>query len=302
MAIVVIPEKLKTGNDLVEQDYWVGEEPVSTGYPADVSEPTARAEFDTQATADWTVSPLTGEGASWRSEQLSNHSYRFTARYTSSVIGYDGVTPPDPPAAGVFAYSSEFQYQMRSQTLTRQIAAGRKYPTGGQAPDFEGLIGVRNNNGVPTMGSGIPIAVPPVTERVRLIIPNTILTSAYQATIKSLMGKANSVAWSPFFKPSPDGGTTPGFAPNTVALVSATGRPRTILDWEFHFGFADLEEEQVDFKGVSGITKHGNEFIWYYDEPAFLFGTGSDRLVYTKPKYMFIDKFLLSEDMNGLGI
>ena len=280
MATVAYRQSIRATNNRLEADYYVMDDgpPPATA----VTYTDATAAGLAQATSDFGTAPI-----DFDLQQLEgDHSWVYKAMYAGDFAA------PDPPEPGQTTTELEFSYQAQSYLLKNQIhGVGFKTPLA--APDFEFLVGVKNVNGVP-VHEGLQVEVPPETVRVRYVVPNAALTTGFQDGLRAIFGHSNNAAWTPFWRSA-------AYGIGDILLTSVRGAPRTNLDWEFSLGFAELNpfEYEVD---SNTYTVRGNEVLWTFDEEVHLQGTGDNRLIYTRPKYYYVDIAWPLGNLAALGI
>ncbi|MBK9128174.1 MAG: hypothetical protein IPM13_10280 [Phycisphaerales bacterium] len=192
------------------------------------------------------------------------------------IVRYGGVPQTDQ---SVFAFDTGGG----TQHITHSLATVARYaPSGMTAPDCKGAIGVTADS-----VEGVDIAVPVYQFSETHYRPDSVVTPAYKATIFSLTGKVNSVA----FK---------GFAAGECLFLGASGSRRGYGDWEITYRFAASPNMTGLAVGdITGIAKKGWEYLWvrYADE----LDQAASRLI-KRPIGAYVEQVYQYGDLNQLGI
>ncbi|MCC5829764.1 MAG: hypothetical protein JJU36_10000, partial [Phycisphaeraceae bacterium] len=124
-------------------------------------------------------------------------------------------------------------------------------PAGQAAPDFQGAIGVNQDN-----VEGVDITVPVYSFSETHYLPDSMVTNAYKGTLFHLTGKVNA-------------GTFKGLAAGECLFLGASGSRRVPEsdpsggNWEITFRFAGSPNATgLMVGGIGPIDKKGWEYLW----------------------------------------
>lgn len=173
--------------------------------------------------------------------------------------------------------SPEFSFDTTGATkrIFRAIKTWARYPDGTQtgtaddillphAPDMRGFIGV-TKNGV----EGIDVVVPSHVWEETHYLPASVVTSAYQKLCADLTGRVHANEFNDQGVPITDYPDFRGYAPGEVMLLGVTGAKRGAGDWELHFRFARIANDDAPFivgddgegGGITVTAKEGWEYL-----------------------------------------
>lgn len=176
-----------------------------------------------------------------------------------------------------------FDFSLTSQRIVQSLSTVNSYVASGSATNFNKAIAV-DADGVP---QGVDIRVPTASFELRYYPANAVVNSAYQATVKSLVGKVNS---DPFY----------GHAAGEVLFVGCSGGIRSGSDWELTFRF-EVSENQTGLSigGITGIAVDGWDVLWvYYKQDT---DATTNRFIQT-PKQVNVERVYERAAFSALGV
>lgn len=171
-----------------------------------------------------------------------------------------------------------------TQHITQSLSTiQKKAPPGKTAPDYKGAIGV-TDSGV----EGVDVTVPTYNFEERHYLPASSITPAYKATVFSLTGKVNLVA----FK---------GFNPGEVLFMGASGSIRRHDQWEITYKFNASPNVTGLSVGpdITGVNKDGWDYLWVrYEKDE----DGAAKKLVEIPEAAYVERVYSRADLNLLGI
>lgn len=180
---------------------------------------------------------------------------------------------------------STFQFDTGGGTLhvTQSLeTVQRKAPPGKTAPDFKGAIGVTAD-----AVEGVDITVPQLTFSETHLLPASVVTNAYVATLMLLTGTVNQSAWR-------------AFAAGEVLFLGASGSKRGEEDWEITFRFAASPNvEGLTVGDITGLNKRGWEYLWCRYEDA---EDQDAKMLVKRPVAAYVERVYEWGDFSLLGI
>lgn len=147
------------------------------------------------------------------------------------------------------AGESEYNFSIGTQTrhVVQSYETVAKYvPLGATEENFAKAIAVDSDN-VP---QGVDILAPISTFEVRIVLANATVSSAYQKTVRDLVGKTNNA-------------TFYSHAAGEVLFMGCAGSKRSGEDWELSYQFQTSPNQTgLTIGDITGIDVKGWEVIW----------------------------------------
>lgn len=207
--------------------------------------------------------------------------------YVVTVTWGQKETSTQQNSAGEASY--RFNYQAPSAQIRQSLSTINSYedstllPFG--PPDFGGAINVVNDGGKLRV-EGFNVQPPPEVFTIPYTDVPAVITPTYQATVRGLCGKVNSVSYY-------------GYAAGEIMLVRAQGEKKGGL-WNLEFGFSYLPNETGLAMGdISSIAKDGHDLLWVFYAPA---SDATAKEVIKKPAAVYIERIFKRADLNDLNL
>lgn len=235
----------------------------------------APATFDSNLTIkSWTVEPLEGDDPTL--SQLWNGTVNYAKNTKTKTDQETG--------------ESTFSFDTTGGTvhITQTLATINTY---GDAPDFEGAIGVERTDKEISV-NGCDITSPVYTFSETHYIAAATVTNTYKGNIFKLTGKVNNA-------------TFKGCDAGECLFLGASGSKRSDADWEITFRFAASPNVTGKVVGsITGIAKKGWEYLWvlYKEVKAAGEGSGGGNLIVKRPAGVYIERVYEDGDFSTLGI
>jgi len=184
-----------------------------------------------------------------------------------------------------------FNYQAPAGHIYQSLATMAVYtdatilPGGLTVDTFGGAINVVWDEGKDRV-EGQQIDAPPEVFTIAYNDVDAIINSAYQATVRGLCGKVNSVA---FY----------GANIGEIMLVRAQGDRQRGL-WNLEFGFSYIPNTTGEAYGdITGVAKDGHDLLWVYYLPA---KDATAKELVKRPAAVIIDRVFRRGDLNALNL
>lgn len=167
-----------------------------------------------------------------------------------------------------------------SEHITQSLDTTGTYVASGNAPDYEGAIGVSGD-----AVAGVDIVVPAFEFVIKEFPSDAQVDEAYQKALFELTGKVNAA-------------TFRGNARGTTLYKGARGAPRGDDDWEIAHHFAGRSNRTgITIGSITGIAKEGWEYLWVRYED----GESEGDLV-KRPAAVYVEQVYRYGDFSVLGI
>lgn len=176
------------------------------------------------------------------------------------------------------------KFSTQGATIKAYQAAVTKYaPAGETAPDFEGAIGVDNDNKV----AGVDVGTPSLKFSITYKKAKAAITWTYIKLLRDLTYHYNVAT---FF----------GFAAGEVLFTGADGSQTLYADAEVTYNFvAEPNITGLTVGSITGIAKLGHEYIWPWYRKEI--DTAADVMI-PRPGAVYVSKPFSSADFDDLGI
>ena len=176
-----------------------------------------------------------------------------------------------------------FDFSLTSQRIVQSNSTVNRYVASGSPTDFAKAIAV-DSDGV---AQGVDIRVPVSSFEVRYFPANATVTSAYQKTVRDLVGKVNS-------------DTFYGHAAGEVLFVGCSGSVRSDADWELSYRFEVSQNQTgIAIGDITGIAVDGWDILWvYYKQDT----DAATKRYIQKPKQVNIERVYERSAFSVLGL
>jgi hypothetical protein len=175
-----------------------------------------------------------------------------------------------------------FDIAVESQRILQAYSTVNSYVVSGVATDYHEAIGI---DPATKQAEGADVLVPISSFQVTYAPANAVVTTVYQKTVRTLVGKVNNGAFN-------------DHAAGEVLFVGASGRKRTDADWELSFRF-DVRPNQTGLVigDITGINCNG----WDLIDPIYERAVDNNRYI-QKPVQVDIKRVYQYADFSVLGL
>ncbi len=224
------------------------------------------------------AAPLTYDGLSRQTIQLDplgDGLWEGSAHYGSTA------SQQLQPGESSFAFDTGGG----TQHITQSISTVASYAASGTPPDFQGAIGVTQDN-----VEGVDITVPIYQFSETHYLSHSVVTPTYRGTLFALTGKVNNAS----FK---------GLSAGECLFLGASGSRRgtgSDDDWEITFRFAASPNATgLTIGDITSINKGGWDYMWVRYQDA---EDDTAKALIKKPVAVYVEKVYERANFADLGI
>ncbi len=281
MAATVTKEKESKTSTGLDVPYYVVDAALSPG--TELTSAVALQAAEDQAYIDQGTGP-----DDYSMKRLAYNVFRVVVKYRVAVL-----TPLTAPATR----DANFGFNSPAFRTEHRIYSLGNVQKETDAPDFAGVVGVRDTGAAEAVIDGYDLSLPPETDYVDYYIPAASFTQAYREVVAGLLFRVHDDG---------AGGTFFGRDPGEVMLVRASARLRTDDDLQLSFGFSTKSNghRQIGDASTNGRLANppeGHNLVWPYMTPGLVLAGGQQFHV-PIVKYLYEEEVWERGDLNLLLI
>lgn len=160
-------------------------------------------------------------------------------------VGYSGKTPESTLRRAFDATGGNVR-------IFNSLATGTFQRPGRTAPNFRGLIGIRDGD-----PEGVDVVVPALKLNYTYKWPAGVITNAYIKSLAGMVGRTNSATWDTY-------------APGELLFLGGSGEIVDNLPTTISYSYAaSADATGITIADITSIVKGGHDYLWIaYEEEA----------------------------------